>query len=97
MGIQLLSKVQWLSQADRVVDLRKEAQDKHRRIVLDLQNIIESLNTVNPSGTSGVLPILHPGDPTSGVFPLTGPIGIQIRIGGVAIMTFDSTGMRMGA
>lgn len=95
--ITLQSKEQWISHEKDVPTLLRTAKDKHKRIVMDLTNLSAAVNSAIPSGTSGVLPILHPDDPTSGIFAGTNPISIQFRIGGVTQWTIDATGPRAGA
>lgn len=54
IAYQLKSDVQWLSSAEKVVDLRREAVDRHRRVVLDLQQMFKLINalglTLDPDG-----------------------------------------------
>lgn len=44
MPIELKSKGQWLSQADTAIELRKQAVEKHRRVVEDLEQFQKLLN-----------------------------------------------------
>lgn len=93
--VQLVSKEQWVTHEKDVPSLLATAKDKQKRTYTDLSNLADAVNALKE--VSGFLPVVHPDDPTSGIFSLTNPIAIQIRIGGVPIITIDANGMRMGA
>ena len=93
--IILKSTEQWEIHSKEVHTITRDVTDRHKRVVQDLKQLATAYNTFSPTGAL-TLPILHPDDQTSGIFPTKNPIGIQVVIGGVVQMTIDKNGVRNG-